>query len=107
MSCPCRPFSSEHWSRQDGWKCWVTRGAMVKQHPRTGRASAVSAVMEMDYRTGGELGLLPLPLGEGWGEGLRSLDRLRTPSPQPSPQKGRGSAPSPRHLGYFDIIDET
>ena len=32
-----------------------------------------------------------LRLGEGWGEGLKSLDRVRTPSPQPSPQGGEGA----------------
>src|SRR6476659_2494427 len=37
------------------------------------------------------LGLLPLPKGEGWGEGLRFIDRLRTPSPQPSPRWGEGA----------------
>src|SRR2546425_1979800 len=40
----------------------------------------------MGYRSGDKLGRLPLPLGEGWGEGLRSLDKPRTPSPQLSPQ---------------------
>ena len=30
-------------------------------------------------------GRLPLPLREGWGEGLRSLDRTRTPHPNPLP----------------------
>src|SRR5262249_5397978 len=44
-------------------------------------------------RSRGKLGLLPLPQGEGWGEGLRSLDGSVTPSPQPSPQAGRGSGP--------------
>ena len=38
----------------------------------------------------GELALLPLPKGEGWGEGLRSIDGLPTPSPQPSPQPRSG-----------------
>ena len=37
------------------------------------------------------------PSGEGWGEGLRSIESPVTPSPRPSPQSGRGSAPSLRH----------
>src|SRR6266508_1251942 len=64
------------------------------------RARADFAVMEMDYRTGGELGLLPLPLGEGWGEGLRSLYGLRTPSPPHSPLRGEGAHRVRGHLGY-------
>src|SRR6266508_6125556 len=28
---------------------------------------------------------------KGWGEGLKSIDRLRTPSPPPSPQGGEGA----------------
>ena len=35
--------------------------------------------------------LLPLPEGEGWGEGVTNLDSAVTPSPPPSPQLGRGS----------------
>src|SRR5262249_9150965 len=35
--------------------------------------------------------LLPLPEGEGWGEGVTNLDSPVTPSPPPSPQVGRGS----------------
>src|SRR5258708_2245031 len=38
----------------------------------------------------GCLGLLPLPLGEGWGEGLGSIDRPGAPSPRPSPRRGEG-----------------
>src|SRR5215813_12473887 len=39
----------------------------------------------------GRLGLLPLPLGEGWGEGFRSIERIVTPSPQPSLLRGEGA----------------
>src|SRR5262249_61363051 len=31
------------------------------------------------------LGLLPLPLGEGWGEGFRPLARSEPPHPNPLP----------------------
>jgi putative ABC transport system substrate-binding protein len=47
--------------------------------------------MRQNRVTRNALGLLPLPLGEGWGEGLWSLDGLRTPSPQPSPRRGEGA----------------
>src|SRR5215475_5178899 len=33
----------------------------------------------------------PSPIGRGRGEGLRSVDELRTPSPRPSPQRGEGA----------------
>jgi itaconate CoA-transferase len=33
----------------------------------------------------------PSPIGRGRGEGLRSVDGLRTPSPQPSPHRGEGA----------------
>jgi itaconate CoA-transferase len=33
----------------------------------------------------------PSPIGRGKGEGLRSVDGLRTPSPQPSPHRGEGA----------------
>src|SRR5262249_53727467 len=39
------------------------------------------------------LGLLPLPLGEGWGEGFRSISLAGNPLTPTSPQVGRGSAP--------------
>src|SRR5262245_11358577 len=38
----------------------------------------------------GKLGLLPLPLGEGWGEGLRSHDKPDPPHPNPLPRGERG-----------------
>src|SRR5258706_14707045 len=37
-----------------------------------------------------QLGQARVGLGEGWGEGVRSLERSRTPSPQPSPLRGEG-----------------
>src|ERR1700737_3638473 len=44
-------------------------------------------------------GLLPLPLGKGWGEGFRSLrdsiGQSVTPSPPLSPPLGRGSPAEP------------
>src|SRR5690349_9074307 len=44
----------------------------------------LTAVMHK-ARSGHELGRLPLPKGEGWGEGLQTIDRSETPSPQSSP----------------------
>src|SRR5262245_49394513 len=35
--------------------------------------------------TSGECGLLPLPEGEGWGEGLQTSDSLVPPHPHPLP----------------------
>src|SRR5262245_25804018 len=32
-----------------------------------------------------ECGLLPLPKGEGWGEGLQTIDRSAPPHPNPLP----------------------
>src|SRR5206468_2592689 len=32
-----------------------------------------------------ECGLLPLPKGEGWGEGLQTIDRFEPPHPNPLP----------------------
>src|SRR5262249_32398712 len=40
------------------------------------------------------------PQGEGWGEGLRSLDSSVSPSPQPSPQTEEGA-----HRNRCAIID--
>src|SRR5882757_5225172 len=37
-----------------------------------------------------DLGVLPLPWGEGWGEGLWSLDRFEPPHPYPLPCGERG-----------------
>jgi hypothetical protein len=48
--------------------------------PRSGRSAVPS----------GELGRLPLPLGEGWGEGLRSIDGLAT-LPPPFTRLGEGA----------------
>jgi len=36
-------------------------------------------------RPGRELGRLPLPKGEGWGEGLQTIDRPEPPHPNPLP----------------------
>src|SRR5262249_27005572 len=46
----------------------------------------------LKVRTRHALGLLPLPEGEGWGEGVTDLRRVVTPSPQPSPLAGRGGS---------------
>src|SRR2546423_1400166 len=77
-------------------------------------AAMMSAVAAGSPKHRGWLGLLPLPaevgyirlrpvndvtklgqarvwLGEGWGEGLRSLGKVAPPSPQPSPQRGEGA----------------
>src|SRR3954469_6976417 len=59
-------------------------------------AKASAANFAVSHRNCGWLGRLPLPLGEGWGEGLRSLGKSRTPSPQPSwrlcrPRRGEGA----------------
>src|SRR5713101_5658468 len=37
----------------------------------------------------GRLGLLPLPLGEGWREGLTSIDSSRPPHPDSLPTRTR------------------
>src|SRR5260370_16678867 len=57
-------------------------------------ASTMTGITMLDVQWGSRLDLLPLPLGEGWGEGLRFLDSSVTPSPQPSPQPGRARAPT-------------
>src|SRR6267154_3556400 len=78
-------------------RCTATRmrsAALAVVSDKVARSvNAVTAVVRHWNRD--ELGLLPLPLGEGWGEGLRSLDGYRPPSPQPSrrlcrPQRGEG-----------------
>src|SRR6266850_5072996 len=38
-----------------------------------------------------ECGLLPLPKGEGWGEGLQTIDRSEPPHPTPLPCGERDS----------------
>src|SRR5262245_30171307 len=57
--------------------------------------SRVSFTMACPLQVGRQqwraLGGLPLPLGEGWGEGLWSLDESEPPSPQPSPRWGEGA----------------
>src|SRR4051794_12969270 len=50
-------------------------------------------------------GRLPLPQGEGWGEGLRSNGSVVTPSPQPSAQTRRGSLPSSRHHPHHSNLE--
>ncbi len=46
----------------------------------------MSAVLSAYHRTAiRQSALPPLPPGEGWGEGLRSILRVRKPSPARSP----------------------
>src|SRR5262249_6970698 len=47
---------------------------------RTTRGLA-SLIAPASARAGHPFGRLPLPLGEGWGEALRSIEGLVTPSP--------------------------
>jgi hypothetical protein len=42
-------------------------------------------IMDLASSASSELGLLPLPKGEGWGEGLRSIEGLEPPHPNPLP----------------------
>jgi hypothetical protein len=37
-----------------------------------------------------ELGRLPLPKGEGWGEGLQTIEKSEPPHPNPLPCGERG-----------------
>jgi hypothetical protein len=45
------------------------------------------AILEsgLNRRVVGRLGVLPLPWGEGWGEGVMPLDMLEPPHPHPLP----------------------
>src|SRR5436305_9983116 len=69
----------------------------------------MTGITMLDVQWGSRLDLLPLPLGEGWGEGLRSLDSPVTPSPQPSPQVGpqvgRGSPTEPAGRLYLTLTN--
>ena len=42
-------------------------------------------VSGLKARPGHDRGLLPLPKGEGWGEGLQTIERPDPPHPNPLP----------------------
>jgi hypothetical protein len=50
----------------------------------------LEAVMH-EARPSHEFGRLPLPQGEGWGEGLQTIDRSEPPHPNPLPDGERES----------------
>jgi NitT/TauT family transport system substrate-binding protein len=58
-------------------------------------AKAVSSPPDLDCRPRSGLGLLPLPSGEGWGEGVRSL---RLAGPPLSPKEEREQTEPGAHL---------
>src|SRR5436190_3987506 len=77
-------------SRNDSRCSWPVRsitGSLVLSVASLSCASGADRARRFDAG-----GLLPLPLGEGWGEGLRSIDRAVTPSPQPSPHSASEDA---------------
>ena len=47
--------------------------------------------MRLKARPSNDCGRLPLPKGEGWGEGLQTIDRFELPHPHPLPVEERES----------------
>ena len=47
--------------------------------------------MRLKARPSNDCGRLPLPKGEGWGEGLQTTDRSEPPHPRPLPVGERES----------------
>src|SRR4051812_48271689 len=84
-------------------------GARVPAH---GRVMTVDAPVEpmgaLKYLNLGVAtcaGALPLPKGEGWGEGLQTIESTAPLTPPLSPT-GRGSRPSSRHATSYDRREE-
>src|ERR1700737_3024210 len=126
-------------SRQSGQLADQRSGTLVAERPDEQFApkipilSALALYMAMRSSIAAEperrhrRGLLPLPLGEGWGEGFRSLrdsigqsvtppppppppppprERAGPPPPPPSPQRGRGSPAEPVAPLHVDLTEK-
>src|SRR3954453_12857935 len=52
-----------------------------------------------------ECGLLPLPKGEGWGEGLQTIDRSEPPHPNPLPSPRRRFPTSSMKLSGRTLVN--
>src|SRR5262249_35630402 len=61
----------------------------VDDHVRLAHAASTSAEEVLSREACS--GALPLPEGEGWGEGVTGRDSSVTPSPHPSPLRGEGA----------------
>src|SRR5262245_11795058 len=53
--------------------------------------SFIVSMGRLKARRNRECGLLPLPKGEGWGEGLQTIDKSDPPHPNPLPDGERES----------------
>src|SRR5437868_6958073 len=64
----------------------INNGSISAHTPRPGAAG-----FRFEARPGRDCGQLPLPKGEGWGEGLQTIDRSQPPHPNPLPAGERES----------------
>src|SRR5262250_2711684 len=77
------------------WRCSVTHLPPVSPcaHCRSRTCNGVNRDaslsdferLEFEARPSRDCGLLPLPKGEGWGEGLQPIERSEPPHPNPLP----------------------
>src|SRR5712692_11314322 len=83
--------------RREAWAsawAWIWAWTWAWTWARAGSCRPPHAMLHTslgnDRQSGGRLGLLPLPLGEGWGEGFRSLSLAGNPlTPTLSPNGER------------------